>query len=107
MTDKKTDIKMKEFKTKGCVFTIPESINVRGQLQYSSLVGFGVDPADRLEMLWEGAKLFINKWECDLIPSFSKVDLGDETNPEIGRIVGFVAARVWEHMTQLKEVPKN
>ena len=96
-----------EYKTEGCSLTVKDTITVRDQLRYSSEVAFTLDIADRIVAWWEGAKLVIEKWECEQIEDYKTFDMDKSTNPEHARLIAWAATTVWSHMAQLKEVPKK
>lgn len=96
-----------EYKTEGCSLTVPDKITVRKQVQYSSAVGFAFEDKYRLEAWWEGAKVIIEKWDCELIKDHMKFDMDKATDPEQARIVGWAGVTCWQHMQKLDEIPKK
>jgi hypothetical protein len=95
-----------EFKREdsACIFTVPDRINVKQQLEFYSTVG-GLSGAEMWERMWEGAKNLIQDWQCELMPDID-TDLTTIDNPEIAGILIWASARVNAHMGGLKSIPK-
>jgi len=86
-------------------FTVPDKLTVRQQLQYYSTVAFS-DKKDMVERSFEGAKLLIDEWHCDLLPSLDD-SLDEVTNPLVADVILWATRKVREHVSQLRELPKN
>lgn len=95
-----------KYETEGCSFTIPDTLTVRQQLRYSGTVIL-YDVHDNLIRLWDGAKMLIEDWECEVIPDYEALDIEKETDPEIARIVAQVGLFAWGHMESLKGIEKK
>lgn len=95
-----------KFKDKklGVSFEVPDKFTVRDQLRYKGVTST-LDSEDFLINLWHGARLFIQKWECEKFPDFD-VSIDKIHDPAIADIVSWAGMQVLGHIREL-ETPKK
>lgn len=96
-----------EYKTEGCSLTLPDTVTVREQLRYASAVSFEFDNKEKILAWWEGAKLIIDKWECEAIPDYKNFDIDTSEDPDHANIIAWAASTCFNHMMRLRNVPKK
>jgi hypothetical protein len=90
---------------KKCVLEVPDRPTVRQQMIYMGKASGLADGTYPLRF-WEGAKTLILLWECEAFPDYT-VDLDSVSDPTVSDILIWAGLRVWEHMANLEDLPKN
>ena len=86
-------------------FEVPDKFTIRKQLEFFSATG---DPSQpRFVRHWQGALVVIQDWKSEMIPDLGKLDIDNETNPEITDLMIWTGLTVVLHMNKLQEIPKN
>lgn len=90
-------------------FTVPKRLSVREHLEYAAIVSFSdFGSKDWISKRWEAAQVLIDEWECPALPDPKVLDLDKrDLDPNIPRIISFVATGVWVHVQRQDELEKK
>jgi len=88
-----------------CKFTVPTRPTVRQQMEYFSACA-GAREEKLLTRFWEGAKVLVIDWNCEILPDYKK-DTDDMDNPAQAELITWAALQVKAHMDSLENIPKN
>jgi hypothetical protein len=90
----------------GVKFSLPDKFTVRDQLKYNESILMNQD-IDIYSRAIGAIQPFVEDWECELVPDIAAVDLDEETDPRIARIISYVGLEALGHMAGLEDVSKN